>query len=140
MKTKQLILKPNKIEAHLRYTCANHECRLDHWLSLQESQTSNFKIVCECGAVYRPKKVKKLKLLYKSKCTTSTDKDLKTNHQTQATIPEDLLSRTIKTLTNYGFTHEESESLILRAYAQNPTSDIGLLIKHSLSIFGGSNG
>jgi hypothetical protein len=135
--TKIPLLKHNQIDAHLRYTCDNASCRIDHWLSLKEAQTTNFKIVCDCGAVYRPKPVSSLKVRHKTKKLRTTETADKAEIKE---IPVDILTRGAKILVGYGFTQDESESLVKLAYSQSPTADFGLLIKLSLSLFGGSHG
>ena len=56
--------KPISLDVHLKYRCPNNNCGYEHWLSLLETQTKNFKIVCDCGTVFKPKKIKTLKIIY----------------------------------------------------------------------------
>lgn len=66
MKTKKIKnQKPISLDVHLKYRCPNHNCGYEHWLSLLETQTQNFKIVCECGSVFKPKRINKIKVIYK---------------------------------------------------------------------------
>ena len=45
-------LRPNKLDAHLRYTCP--KCNTHRWLSQVEAETPGYKFVCtECRSVYQ---------------------------------------------------------------------------------------
>lgn len=137
MKTKQaktINLKPIEIDLHLRYECPSTSCKYDHWLSLKEAQTPNFKIVCDCGLVLRPKLVKTIKIIYKQKKIaqdTPVVKAPETPKFTQS-IPKELQSQCSKYLMTYGFTKEESDALLVKAYHINQTINASALIKYIL--------
>lgn len=124
-KTMIQIIEPSDIDAHFKYICKDESCLLEHWVSLKEARTKNFKIVCDCGSVYHTKRVTKLAVVYKRK---STNKDL---------CPE-VLNKCVTALKTYGFDEKESENLIKRAFESTKNTDIGLLIKLSLKLFGES--
>lgn len=122
--------KPIECDIHLQYRCP--ECYNIHWLSMLETSTKNFKVVCDCGCVFRVKRTTGFKLQYASK--SSKSKPEKKESKPKPVIPNDLLSRGIQTLLPYGFTKEESKELISKAYSINPVNDITLLVKNSLEI------
>lgn len=134
-------LKPIDTDIHLKYRCTNKSCEQDHWLSIKEAKTKNFKIVCDCGLVFKPKLVNKIKILYKS-YKPKIQKE-KIQHQTipqaqeqKIEIDIDLLQKCAKVLIGYGFTSEESETLIKQSYTKNPTNDIASIIKNVLESIG----
>jgi late competence protein required for DNA uptake (superfamily II DNA/RNA helicase) len=121
--------KPIEHDVHLKYLCK--KCGQIHWLSLKESSTKNFKIVCYCGYVFSVKRTSSIKILYSK--TTKTLPSKKTATTTES-IPNDLLSKAAQILVSYGFTNKEASDLISKTYSLNPTQDIASLVKQSLSI------
>lgn len=119
--------KPIEYDVHLKYLCK--KCGQIHWLSLKESSTKNFKIVCYCGYVFSVKRTSSIKILYSK--TTKTLPSKKT--ATTESIPNDLLSKAAQILVSYGFTNKEASDLISKTYSLNPTQDIALLVKQALS-------
>ena len=73
MKTKKKTERPIEIDAHLKYKCPNDSCGYFHWLSLQEAQTKNFKIVCDCGNVFKPKRIKTLEIIFEQTAIIKTE-------------------------------------------------------------------
>lgn len=118
--------KPTEYDIHLQYRCP--ECFNIHWLSLLETSTKNFKVVCDCGCVFSVKRTTGFKLKYATKQIKPKET------KSPPSIPEDLLNRAIEALLPYGFTKNESQELISKAYANQQTNDIGLLIKNTLEI------
>ncbi len=129
--------KPIDIDLHLKYVCPESKCNSQHWLSLKETQTKNFKVVCTCGRVFKPKQIQKVNIVYKKKHTI-VQEPLKTNEQNQS-IPKDLQSKCIKLLHTYGLTESEAIDLLDKAYAKNPTTEAGLLIKDIIQNLGECN-
>jgi hypothetical protein len=129
--------KPIDYDIHLKYRCPNNKCNYEHWLSIRETKTKNFKVVCHCETVFSPKQIKNIDIVYldieeiKTKTIKEPEKD---------TIPNDLLEKSTKTLINYGFTKEESEKLLVSSYIKNITDDCSTLIKKALKSIGGLNG
>jgi DUF1009 family protein len=118
--------KPIEVDAHLKYRCES--CSSDHWLSLKQSQTKNFKVVCYCGKVFRPKQISRIKILYKSKI-----KKQKATAKPVQNIPNDLLQKCCKILENYGFDLNQCKKILNDSYTNNPTNDYVTLIKQSLA-------
>lgn len=121
-KKKTKLLRPIDIDLYLKYRCYNKKCEMYHWISLSEAKTPNYKIVCNCGKVLRPKLLAKIKLCYKSK---------KPNH-----IDDAILEESYKSLSSYGFSKQESDHYIKIAYDNLKINDIGSLIKEAIKIFG----
>lgn len=131
--------KPIDIDVHLKYLCPNTNCGYSHWLSLKETQTKNFKVVCDCGTVFLPKSIKKLKVVY---CATKKIFEKKTKNvitiaKEDSDISQELLDKAKKTLIAYGFDAIEAESLIKDSYKQKPEQDCVKLVKNTLVLFGG---
>lgn len=146
MKTTIKKLKPIDADIHLKYRCPNPDCHIDHWLSLLETQTKNFKVVCDCGTIFLPKRISKIKTIYskKPKQVPSVESSIestkeKTIEKTN-TIDRAILDSSSAVLCVYGFTKKEAIDLILEAYDKNPTEDSGELVKLALKIFGDKNG
>ena len=129
------IQKPIDTDVHFKYRCLG--CGGEHWLSLNETKTSKFKIVCNCGKIFSPKKIKNIKVVYAvstKKSTEDTKKEKPIHH-----ISKDLLDKCTKLLFNYGFTTKEAQEMLQKAYQENPTEDSGLLLKTTLKLIGVKN-
>ena len=61
-KYKDKDLEPVDCDLSLIYRCP--KCNIEHWLSLNEARTKNFKVVCDCDAIFRVKRVKGIKIKY----------------------------------------------------------------------------
>jgi hypothetical protein len=135
MKTKiKKIQKPIDVDVHFKYRCPEPKCGYEHWLSLKESQTKNFKIVCDCGYVYKPKRISKIKIVYEDiQQTPKIEKPTESNKVIEKPkIPVDFKNSCVKLLVSYGFTKDESISLCEKAFEKNPVTSSGLLIKYVL--------
>lgn len=119
--------KPISLDVHLKYRCPNRDCGYEHWLSLLETQTKNFKVVCDCGTVFKPKKIKTLKVIYDKKTQKETQ-EIKDSDQPN----EDLLNKAIPCLVDLGFTKQEAIDALTSAYIKQPTQDISIWIKNTL--------
>jgi hypothetical protein len=116
--------KPIEYDVHLKYLCK--KCSQIHWLSLKESSTKHFKVVCDCGNVFGVKRTSRIKILYSKVAKTSTTTK-------SPPIPDSLLSQGIGVLLSYGFTKKEASELLEKTYMLHPTQDIASLVKESLS-------
>lgn len=130
--------KPIDIDAHLKYICPNKVCGQYHWISLLETKTKNFRIVCYCGTVFRPKLIKTIKIKYDENTRPSQEKSISDSNKQELT--ESMLNTCIDSLIDYGFTKQEASNLIKQAYIINPTDDQLELIKTALKSFGENNG
>lgn len=132
MQTKKIkSQKPISLDVHLKYRCPNSNCGYEHWLSLLEAQTINFKIVCDCGTVFKPKRVKNIKILYENKKAQKPEQQQQQQKESEK-IPDDLIDKSVPSLIDFGFTKEESIELLNKAYTKHPTNDISLLIRNAL--------
>jgi len=139
MKTHKIIKnqKPVAIDLHFKYRCPNSECSNVHWLSLVEAKTKNFKMVCYCGCVFTPKRIKNIKINYSTKKTVNTKIETPIEApQPKKEIPPDTLDHAANILKQCGFTKKESEQLILDAFLQYDTLDTSELVKLALKTFG----
>lgn len=133
MKTKKKTERPIEIDAHLKYKCPNDSCGYFHWLSLQEAQTKNFKIVCDCGNVFKPKRIKTLEIIFEQTAIIKTEQI----KPVQQKIDFDLIKICVNVLVGYGFTDTESEELLIKCHKQKPDLESADLIKFALQSFGG---
>lgn len=135
IKTNLKSQKPIEVDASFKYKCPCENCDNEHWLFIRQTQVKNFKIVCECGLVFKPKQIKNIKIIYeKPTKKRKITKDIVDN------IPVDLLNNCAKILSGYGFDLDESKELIKQSYDSCKTDDIGSLIKSALKTFGEKNG
>ena len=140
MKTKKKNQKPIDIEANLKYRCPKPSCGFDHWLSLKESQAKGFKIVCDCGFVFKPKQISKLKIVYKENTKPIVKEDNSPIIKSTQPVPivevpkisVDFQQNCAKVLIGYGFTQSESMLLCEKAFEKNPINHIGSLVKYIL--------
>jgi hypothetical protein len=126
--------KPIEIDAHFKYRCTN--CNIDHWISLNQAKTKNYKIVCDCGKVFIPKRISKVRVKYFEEPDSSRSQQ-KTN--VAITIQSDILEKCIGVLIGYGFTKQEADNLVKQSYIKNQTNDCGQIIKHILESIGANN-
>lgn len=148
IKHKKKNLKPINYSVNFIYSCPS--CSLEHWLSLKETQTKGFKVVCDCGVVFRVRLIKDIKILYDTKKPkpqpTSTVikqefpkeaeiKEIKVE-QPKPKIESNLLNKCSSILINYGFTKEESDNLIISAFEKNPMNNCTELVKYTISNIG----
>lgn len=121
--------KPIELDVHLKYQCPNSKCGYYHWLSLQETKIKNFKVVCECGQIFQPKRISKLKILYHN----TTKPIHKTNPVVSTdTLPLDLYRKCSTILLGYGFLESEILRLVTDQYDKTKISDAKTLIKNIL--------
>jgi hypothetical protein len=135
--------KPIEIDAHFKYRCPKSNCGYDHWLSLKETQTKNFKIVCDCGNIFKPKKITKIKIVYEANSVKTQQQESVVKNESVVQsyeIPVDTENKCVKILAKYGFTHSESVELINKGYLKNPTNDATALIRYIIKNLGDLNG
>jgi hypothetical protein len=130
---KQKNQKPIEVDAYLKYRCPLSKCGYDHWLSLKETKTKNFKIVCECGSILIPKQISKLNIVYtEDNSVSATEPPEQIKIIEKPKIPIDFKNNCVRVLVGYGFTKEESIDLCEKAFEKNPVNSSGLLIKYIL--------
>jgi Tat protein secretion system quality control protein TatD with DNase activity len=136
MKMKKKNLKPIDIDCHLKYRCPNNDCRNEHWITLKESKTKNFIVVCDCGSTFKVKTVKKFKLIYNCieiKPAEGSEEDKNDK------IPVELLDKCAKMMVGLGFTINESKTLLSNFYDTNKIDDPISLVKNTISNIGVTN-
>ena len=135
-------LRPIDQDVHLKYRCL--KCSVDHWLSIKETQTKGFMIVCDCGEILRVKLVEKIDIIYQQ--TPKKETPLPVVIETPApekiieTIPLDLLTQSCTILLGYGFDIIEAEILLVSTFNEKPIYTCVDLIKQALKNFGEKNG
>jgi DNA-directed RNA polymerase subunit RPC12/RpoP len=106
--------KPIDYDINLKYKCPSG-CGNILWLSIQEAQTKNYKVVCDyCNTIFIPKRVSKFKILYDT---------IKKN------IPDDLLKKCVDSLVKYGYTESDIERTAIQIYRKSQTDNTLELIK-----------
>lgn len=136
--------KPIEIDAYLKYKCPNSSCGYNHWLTLKETQTKNFKVVCDCGSVFKPKQIHKIKIKYYSDPiipevkteTVVTQQESEQPIRPEPQIPEKMLKICSKTLIDYGFTQKEAHNLLRQSFILQPTESPFELINNTLTMLG----
>lgn len=109
--------RPANLEAHLKYKCPNEKCQYEHWLSLMETKTKNFKVVCECKTVFQPKRIKNIKVFYAKGAKNNIDP---------------VCRKATDILISYGFSAEEAKLAVDKAYLKNHKMSITSLIKQAI--------
>lgn len=120
--------KPISLNLHLKYRCPNKDCGYDHWLSLKETQTKSFKVVCDCGCVFSPKRIDTVKVKYCKPIIKTTPQTVSHNSI--------VLDKCIKALMNYGFSKDESQNLASKAHNMTGSEDLSLVMKKCLQLIG----
>jgi hypothetical protein len=139
-------LKPIDQDVHLKYRCP--KCSVDHWLSIRETQTKGFRIVCDCGEILKVKLVEKIEIIYQQTTKKEIPPLVAVEPQPQIepviekieTIPLDLLSQCATVLLGYGFDISESEKLLVSTFNEKPIYTCVDLIKQALKNFGEKHG
>ncbi len=136
IKKKKIDLKPVSIDAHFKYLCPNTDCMSIHWLTSKECQTKNFIVVCDCGESFKPKQIKKLKIVYKTRRKTDEPIQQQSATNTSQEVPVDIMTKCVTILVGYGFTEKESSDLVKNTYSYKPTDSCSVLIKNILGSIG----
>ena len=135
---------PIDSDVHCKYRCPSSDCNIVHWLSLKETQTKNFKIVCECGTIFQPKRIKKIKICFLKRMKKQEEASINTVEEkeidTKCNIDVEILNKASDILCVYGFTKTEAEDLIIKSYRDNCEKDITLLVKQTLKTLEIKNG
>ena len=138
--------KPIEIDAQFKYRCP--KCADEHWISMRQARVKNFKIVCDCDTVFKPKRIKTISIVYPSVKNTKsvettpvveTDEEKKKDlavKPIRIPLQESIVNKCVKLLVKYGFTNTESKDLIDKAYDAIGVNDVGLLVKKALEILG----
>jgi hypothetical protein len=145
--------KPIDIDAHLKYRCPNPKCEAVHWISALEAKVNKFKIVCYCGLVFRPKRIKSINIKYyeadsakkeinKNKnesqiiCLEYREPDKPEIKEKEISIPIEVQHKSCLFLTKLGFTKKEASELIKTHYKDCQTLDYKILVKHIITMIG----
>lgn len=139
-KKKTKNIKPYDFDIQLIYRCPN--CNLEHWLSLIETQTKGFKVVCDCSHIFRVKTIKGIDIVFEQDAAALETKEEKIENADikepivesvdtpkEKVVPTDLFNKCIPTLTSYGFTKKEAQELIYSTYQANDFTEIGAFLK-----------
>lgn len=133
-------LKPISADYYLKYICPKKTCKNEHWLSYKEAKVKGFKIVCDCGKIYSPLPIAKIKICYKKpRPSTRTEKEIAVPENlivdeiadtpTEETF-EQLQDRFIENMVQLGFDDKNEILEILdQAYKVSNTHDIATLFK-----------
>lgn len=141
MKTKKILKnqKPIDTDIHLKYRCSEPDCGCEHWLSLKETQTKKFRVVCECGLVFQPKAIKNVKIIFAKKKPQVIVPVKPQTIPKNIEIPKDIQEYCIGKLIGYGFTTNEALTFSARAYTKCQTTNATLLLKYILTNLGELN-
>lgn len=142
-------VKPVDSMVDFRYICPNPRCSFDNWLTKKECQTKNFKVVCDCGEIFKPKQIQDIEIIYIEKYPVDRKekhKNIPTPETNNKQKTEDdkeknkFIEEAVKTLLAFGFTKEESNKMIIEEYEKTKIENPATLVKNSLDFFGGKNG
>lgn len=139
MKTKIKTQKPKEYEVSFRYVCK--KCEASHWLFLRETQTKNFKIVCSCSNVIRPKRIKDISINYENKAEvlgqTKTQTPCEnTPYPPVPKVPIDTMEQCVRILESYGYSRVESTDIVNKSYFSLLVDDVKTIIEYGLKTFG----
>lgn len=126
--------KPIDVDIHFKYTCPNDQCSNHHWISLGESKTVGFKVVCDCGFVFKPKPVSKIKICYRHKKQINGVFDKKTNSGKIAL--SECSIKALKTMIALGYSEKEARLMIVSVKNYESIDDHLYLVKLAISKIG----
>jgi len=121
-------LKPIDVVADLKYRCPN--CSIDHWVSLKESRTSNFLIVCDCDTIIKPKRIKTIIVQYVVDSQNKNPPEKKIEKQN---TDQNIIDQANQILKTYGFTSSESNEIIEKYTLEEKYDSVKSLIEKILS-------
>lgn len=140
-KTKSRYYEPSGADVYLKYICPNSDCLDVQWITLKESQTKNYKIVCDCcGKVYRPKRIKKINVVFYEDPVSKTENTAESKHKEEEKIDTKFLDDAINTLIRFGFDKDEATGMITQEWEKTGITNPATLVKLSLDFFGEHNG
>lgn len=134
-------IEPAGHDIALKYVCPNPSCLFIHWTSLRESQTKNFKMVCDCGTVFIAKRIRDVTINYVADEKKREEDSLGVVESPADDIIEeadnlDFLEEAQKTLVKFGFGENEAEYMIFKEYEKSGSRNPATLVKMSLDFFG----
>lgn len=129
-RTKLKSQKPIELDIYLRYMCPKPDCGYDHWLSLKEAQINNTKIVCDCGHVFRIKKIHSVNVKYSKQLKTKIEAPIAEE------IPLDIEKKAVKLLASYGFAADESLILVKKGFKKHSTDSAVSLVRYIIKNLG----
>lgn len=151
MKTKIKRVKPARYDIHFEYICPAL-CGNKHWLSLRESQQKHFRVVCDCGEVFKPKTIQDITINFASKPEPVSESNHSNNPTQETPIVDDLplpdenvsfqlfMEECIVMLCGFGFEKKEAKELLEKSYSNKPTNNSTQLVKQTLlDNFGGTS-
>lgn len=150
-KSKTVVLKPASKDIYYEYVCP--KCGCNHWINHKEACTKNFKIVCDCDIIIRPKRIIDTEIVYaqhKKPSSPSPVKPLENNEtpiedivdhspdgkEEEAILDDYVLSEASKILVGYGYEDNEADDLIRKAFELEKQNDISVLVKAVLKGIG----
>lgn len=136
LKTKFKRQKPIDIDVSFKYTCPNTDCKFDHWLFLREAQTKNFKIVCDCGTIFKPKRIQNIEIVYAVKESVEKPVDESASSDKIDKMPE-CVYRAINMMVSLGYSKKDAHSHILEIFEKEKIEDPSILVKKAVSHIGG---
>lgn len=133
-------IEPAGHDIALKYVCPNPSCLFVHWTSLRESQTKNFKMVCDCGTVFIAKRIRDITINYVPDKKKEDSLRIVENPPESIIKEEDddlcFLEEAKKTLVKFGFDKREAEYMIIKEYQKSGSKNPATLVKMSLDFFG----
>ena len=134
-------IEPAGHDIALKYVCPNPSCLFIHWTSLRESQTKNFKMVCDCGTIFIAKRIRDVTINYVADEKKREEDSLRVAESPADDIIEeagnlDFLEEAQKTLVRFGFGESEAEYMIFKEYEKSGSRNPATLVKMSLDFFG----
>ena len=134
-KTKNKI-KPVNYDLYLEYHCP--DCGISHWLTLRESQTKGFKVVCVCDCVFGVKRINDIYIKYARK-KSDIKPEAKDNSTKDLLDKDNLYRKCIATLSQYSFSEEEIGDIVKNTIDSDESSAIVDIVKACITKFGEKN-
>lgn len=126
--------KPTNLDIHFKYSCPNTECYEEHWFSINQIRSSKLRVVCDCGVVFQPKPIKKIKVVYKK---TSSIKNVDKPDQPDTTIVSEPAKKATKIIVGLGYSTKEARQMVSSVQRDTSISNYMDLVKLAISNIGG---
>jgi hypothetical protein len=104
---------------------------------LNQVQVKGFKLVCDCGNIYKIRQITNIKTQYSKKTTKKPRTESNKSSEIVTKVEPEYLKKAYKILENYGFSNKEAVDLVNKVYDLTNQNNPLLLVKDALKIFGG---
>lgn len=110
--------KPVDYGIDFKYICPT--CEYSHWITMKESQTEGYKIVCDCDTIIEPLRIESIII----------------NYSGSKKIDQKIIKECNDILFSYGYDKSEIDICINKYLKDNPSVSVKEIVKYCLDNIG----